>query len=130
MTTEPDGWLTIETVPKATVPKNKIPPGYHNEVYCGPTVLLTDGIHFAAGCHTIMVESAEHFRGYVNGGITESFTDIVPNPKAGKRTESWYIYGCSAFVYGTEVSDDDGPLSFKPTHWMLSLPPPTPGERL
>ncbi|HDZ38630.1 MAG TPA: hypothetical protein ENH62_10145 [Marinobacter sp.] len=89
----------------------------------GTVMLLTNGILLGAGCRDYRIEPDWTFRGYVEGQITDAFTEKVPNPRAGERVEWWSTFGCSAFTQDTDVEDYDGSLHFEPTHWMPLEPP-------
>jgi hypothetical protein len=89
-------------------------------------VLVADGVHFAAGWRSFSIEEPTRMRGYEpDGSINpQRFTEYVPNPEVGKRTEFFHAHGCSAFSAETDVSDWDGPIDFEPTHWMPLPEPP------
>lgn len=54
----------------------------------------------------------------------------IPNPKAGEVREWYYASAFHAFNGEAETHDYDGPVGFKPTHWMpLPDPPGTKNER-
>lgn len=52
----------------------------------------------------------------------------LPNPKAGEVREWDYAHAFHSFDGKTAVDDYDGPVGFKPTHWMPLPAPPANGE--